>query len=114
MGKTFNGLLLALGMACASSAYAGYGAIYYSPSTGEYGYSDGYDTYQDAVDGAYSACEYTDCELINWEYNSCNAFATGVNGVWGESHGYSTSEDAVSEAIDACGADCTWRAWICN
>jgi hypothetical protein len=102
------------GLLASGSAYAGYGAIAYSPSTGEIGYSDGYDYYAEAVSAALSECVYSDCSLINWEENECNAFATGSGGVWGESNGYGNTNSAVNAAVGACGATCSWRVWICN
>ena len=107
-------LLIALGGSLASSAaFAGWGAIAYSASTGHIGYSNGYDCYANAVNAAMSQCGYSDCQVMNWEQNKCNAFATG-NGGWGESNGYDDSNDAINSAVNACGAGCSWNVWICN
>lgn len=95
-----------------SEAQATFGAIAYNSSNGQIGYSHGYGTYDEAVNGALNACG-GGCSLINWENGLCNAFATG-NGGWGESHGFGNSDDAVNAAVNACGAGCSWNVYICD
>lgn len=98
----------------ASSAFAGWGAIAYSPSTSTSAESHGYDCYVNAVNAALAACGYSDCYIINWEENACNAFATGPNGAWGEAHGFADASSAINAALAYCGPWCGWRAWMCN
>jgi Domain of unknown function (DUF4189) len=60
----------------------GWGAIAYSPSTGESGYSEGYTTRAGAIDRAARECRHADCETsVTFEY-ACGALAVADNDVW--------------------------------
>src|SRR5579871_6092055 len=61
------GLLLLLWFAPANAAKAdNYGAIAYSPSTGNYGYSYRWPTREKAESVARSYCKETDTEILTW------------------------------------------------
>ncbi len=95
------------------AAVAGWGAIAYNSANGDSSEADGYESLGAAKSAALGYCG-GGCRIINWEQNSCIAFATGPGGVWGEGHGYSTSGAAISAAISYCGGGCGWREWACN
>jgi hypothetical protein len=79
--------------------YDSYGAIAYSPSTGYYGVSWGYDTQGSAENRALYECGYDDCQVM-WFRNAYGALAIGYSS-WGASWGSSASE-AQASAVDLC------------
>jgi len=108
--------IVAFGLALSPAAFAGYGAIAFSPSTYTVGEGHGYWDLADAEQAAINACGQADCKIMNWEQNRCNAFATDQSsGHWGRATGVSDAATAVNAAIEACGtANCVSRVWICG
>jgi uncharacterized protein DUF4189 len=62
---------------------AAWGAIAYSLSTGDYGYSEGYSARSEAERWAIKECGKNDCKVAAWFSNSCGAVATGDNEAYG-------------------------------
>ena len=93
-------------------AFAGWGAIAYNSNTGRSAEAHGFNSYGYAVNEALALCGYG-CSIINWEQNSCVAFATGFNR-FGEAHGLPNANLAIQTALAECGNGCTWREWACN
>jgi serine/threonine-protein kinase len=60
-----------------------YGAIAYSPSARNYGYSHQYGTRAEAERRARRECGESDCQIAAWYFNSCGAVASSSNGAWG-------------------------------
>jgi hypothetical protein len=96
-----------------TAAFAGWGAIAYNSSTGRYSEWHGAGSLGLAEGNALRACG-AGCRIINYEENSCIAFANNSAGAWGEAHGYANSNAAIAAAISYCGAGCGWREWACN
>ena len=97
-----------LGAAQAARADA-YAAIAYSKSTGQYGYTYGYDNLDAAKCDAVANANAPDAHVVVWVENGWAALAVNNNGGWG--YGWSTNCKANAErfAIDgaggpACGA----------
>lgn len=86
-----------------------YGAIAYSPDSGEYGYSEQYTNRSQAEQRAKQECGKNDCEIAAWFYNSCGALATDDNGTWGGAQG-GNEQRARQAALARCakegGKDC--------
>ena len=78
-----------------------YGAIAYSPATGNYGYSDNYPDETQAERRALSECSQADCVIGIWFWNQCGALATADNGSWGADRGASQAQ-AQSLALARC------------
>ncbi len=92
-----------------------YGAIAYSPSTGDYGYSYDYSSRYSAEQNAISRCGAYDCSSLIWFRNACGALAVGNNGYgsgWGD-----TKYRAKREALKSCrrySSGCSVRQWVCT
>jgi hypothetical protein len=78
-----------------------YGAIAYSPDSGEIGYSKQYANRVQAEQRARQECGKSDCEIAAWFYNSCGALATDDDGTWGGAQG-GNEERARQAAIARC------------
>jgi hypothetical protein len=111
--KAISALVLCAALLAPGSAFAGWGAIAYNSYSGASSESHGYGSLGAAENAALGACSGR-CRIMNWEQNSCIAFATNGAGAWGEAHGYPNSDAAVAAAISACGGGCSWREWACN
>lgn len=101
---TTSGYGLALSQAEPSTllmkqSYDSYGAIAYSPSTGYYGASWGYDAQGSAEDRALYECGQTDCQVM-WFRNAYGALAVGYDS-WGASWG-ATASEAQQSALSIC------------
>jgi Domain of unknown function (DUF4189) len=59
-----------------------WGAIAYSPGTGESGYSEGYTTRAGAIASATRECGHADCETSVTFQNACGALSVADNDVW--------------------------------
>ena len=97
-----------LGAVSAARADA-YAAIAYSESTGQYGYTYGYDDLGAAENDAVANANADDAQVVVWVENGWAALAVNNDGGWG--YGWSTNCQADAErfAIDgaggpACGA----------
>ena len=111
--KGISALILSAALLAPSAAFAGWGAIAYNSYSGANSESHGYASLAIAENAALNACG-GGCRIINWEQNSCIAFATGPGGRWGEAHGYPNSGAAIAAALAYCGGGCAWREWACN
>jgi hypothetical protein len=80
-----------------SPALADFASIAYSPSTGEYGYSHGWATRQQADATALSNCPAADARIVVWVENGWAALAKDSNGEW--STGWSLNSRAEAEDI---------------
>jgi len=99
-----------------------YGAIAYSPSTGQYGYSFDYMTRGDAERRALKGCRQGrdpgDCATEIWFFANCGALATGPHAIRGAA--YAASEAAARKrAMQACtaqskGKACEIKASVCS
>jgi hypothetical protein len=96
-----------------TAAFAGWGAIAYNSGTGRNAEFHGAGSLAAAESGALRLCG-AGCRIINYEENSCIAFAANSRGVWGEAHGYANSSAAIGAALAYCGAGCAWQEWACN
>jgi hypothetical protein len=65
-----------------SGASVKYGAVAYSPSSGQIGYSDRYSRSEPAKKRALDECGKPDC-TATWFSNGCGAYAASSNGSWG-------------------------------
>jgi Domain of unknown function (DUF4189) len=110
-----NITVLVAGLALSPAAFAGYGAIAFNTTTYAVGEAHGYYTLDDAESAALNACG-GGCQIMNWEQNKCNAFATdSAAHAWGRATGMGDANSAVNAAISACGtANCVSRIWICG
>jgi hypothetical protein len=111
--KGISALVLCAALLAPGAAFAGWGAIAYNSATGVSSEAHGYGSLGAAERAALHACGGS-CRIMNWEQNSCIAFATNGRGAWGEAHGYGNSNAAVAAAISACGAGCSWQEWACS
>lgn len=92
-----------------------YGAIAYSTSSGNYGYSYDYSSQWEAEQAALDRCNDDDCEILVWFANNCAALAKGRAGI-GYAYGNSQAE-AESLALDKCSdhtSGCRVLCWACN
>lgn len=64
-----------------------YGAIAYSTSSGDYGYSEQYSNRAQAERRAKQECGQKDCEVAAWFFNGCGAVAADGDGAWGGAQG---------------------------
>ncbi len=99
------------------NAEAGYGAIAYSKATGNYGYSHGYRSREEAIWEAERRCGTEDCRWVVWFKDSCGALAVADNGGTGYSHGYRSAEQARQRALAECsrrGPNCRILCWSCS
>ena len=80
-----------------------YGAIAYSPSSGEYGYSYEFETQGEAERRALAECASAggeQCEIVVWFNQACGAIAKSDTGAWGADWGESRAEaEAKATAI---------------
>src|SRR5262245_41087795 len=54
-----------------------YGALAYSAKTGDYGYSYGFNSREQAEQRAKKECGQNDCEIAAWYSRACGAIAAG-------------------------------------
>ena len=111
--KAVSTAILIAALVVPGSAYAGWGAIAYNPTTGASVEAHGQPKLSTALNAALNACG-NGCLLVTWEHNTCIAFATNGGGGWGDAFNYSTSALATASAIKSCGAGCTWKVWACS
>lgn len=104
----------AVGMARADDNY---GAIAYSKSTGNYGYSHDYSSRSQAEQAALGECKSGDCQIKCWFKNSCGALAKAGNGALGYSWAASDRQEAERVALEQCrqrGSNCHIVCWACT
>ena len=95
-----------------------YGAIAYSPDSGDRGYSRNYGSRGEAESKAMRECGKNDCEIAAWFYNSCGALATDDDEeAWGGAQGADESK-AQQNALARCtregGKNCKVVATACS
>ncbi len=97
-----------------------YGAIAYSPSSGNHGYSYDYNSRQGAENRALSECNSLtaagDCIVLVWFSNGCGALAESSRRDYGSGWG-ATQQIAESYALQGCGqyaSDCAITRWVCT
>ncbi len=120
MRKLLLGLIAAVGVVFTSSLARAdhYGAITYSPSTGQSGSSWSYCSRDEAEHSALAWCAAGDCRTLVWLDDECGALATsqdhGPYG-WAWSPGRGAAETA---ALDRCssagGVGCHVQASVCS
>jgi hypothetical protein len=94
-----------------------YGAIAYSESTGNWGYSYDYGSRAQAENSALGRCGRGDCEIKVWFKNSCGALAKASNGALGWSYAADSRAEAESLALSECrsrGSNCRILCWTCT
>ncbi|MGO9121500.1 MAG: DUF4189 domain-containing protein [Desulfomonilaceae bacterium] len=101
-------------MSGAANAQDYYGAIAFSKSTGQSGYSYDYSSRDDAEQAALNNCGENDCEIQVWFENSCAALAQGDDGALGYSWAANNRSSAESRALSECGSNCEVLAWACT
>jgi len=89
-------------LVAARAAQASYAAIAYSESTGQYGYTHGYDDLSAAQNDAVANANADDAKVVVWVENGWAALAVN-DGRWG--YGWSTNslDEAENNAINAAG-----------
>ena len=92
-------ILLALG-GSATAAPTRYAAVAYSPSTGAYGYANGYDTKEGAIARAKAECGESDA-VAKWARNAWLALAISADGGYGSGWA-TTAAKARQMAIESC------------
>ncbi|MDE2165575.1 MAG: DUF4189 domain-containing protein [Alphaproteobacteria bacterium] len=98
---------------CQRHSSAAFGALAYSPKTGQTGWAASYDT-QDAADQkAVSGCGADDCGVVIRFNDACAALAANGNGRYATRAG-SSQMDAEGLALEACGGDCRIQVWSCS
>lgn len=112
--KTLQSLVLVLCLAAVTSARADviyfdgdtYAAIAYSPSTGKYGWANGYGTRTGAESAALNNCKYSDARIVTWVHNGFCALALGDDkSRWGIGYSYgdgATNTYARNRAVEEC------------
>lgn len=93
-----------------------YGSMYFSQSTGRYGYSYDYPTLDAARRVAYGNCKSRDCRETTWFRNACAALAVGDGNAWGSGWAASRGK-AERKALGNCrsqGSNCSVRQWVCT
>jgi len=103
--KPFRCLLvsLILTLVAATAAWADYGAIAYSNSSGKYGYSYGCSSRSTAERLALNKCAASDRRIVVWVSKGWAALAVNDANRWGT--GWSTKSRAAAEriALSKCG-----------
>ena len=100
-----------------AQAYDRYGAIAYSKSTGQYGYSYDYSTETMAKAQALSNCGDVSCHVYVWFRNACGALAKADNGDlgWGWSGSRGGAEArAIAKCQSVSGRSCNIVCWTCT
>lgn len=94
-----------------------YGAIAYSPASGEFGYSDKYANRAQAESRAKQECGKSDCQVVVWYYNKCGALATDDDGAWGADNGDDgarANQAALAKCAEEHGKNCKVIASYCS
>jgi hypothetical protein len=94
-----------------------YGAIAYSQSSHDVGYSENYGNQAQAEARAKKECGQSDCETTVWYYNSCGALATDEDGAWGADHGDDEAragKAALAQCASVDGKNCKVIAAYCS
>ena len=117
--KTSTGAVIWIGLVLvflsgAANAQDYYGAIAFSKSTGQTGYSYDYSSRGGAEQAALNKCGENDCEIQVWFQNSCGALAQGGDGALGYSWAANNRSQAESRALSECGSNCEVLAWACT
>lgn len=100
-----------------SDSEAGFGAIAHSKATGNYGYSHGYRSMEEATWEAERRCRASDCRWVVWFRNSCGALAVSSNGATGYSYDFPSQDQACQRALEECarrGPNCRVVCSVCS
>jgi hypothetical protein len=91
-----------------------YAAIAYSQSTGQYGYSYGYDNLGAAENAAVGYANAPDAHVVVWVENGWAALAVNDDGGWG--YGWSTNSQAEAEgyALNGAGGGAHILCWVAS
>ena len=98
--------------AVATSAWADFAAIAYSPTTRSWGYAAGHGSRASAENAAKSRCDSTDARIAVWVQNGWAALAVGEDGVRGWGWSGSSLNDAKNRAIQNAGPNASIRCWV--
>jgi serine/threonine-protein kinase len=106
---------LALSVSAAPAMAELYGAIAFSPSTGQYGWAKNQSVEAGASDEALSGCGVADCQSVV-VFASCAAISVGDGYGMGFSKAKSVSkaEDAALAKCDEFTTNCIVSASVCN
>ena len=105
-------LAFAIMLAMSASVRADFGAIAYSPETGQWGYSYGFDCQEDSQNDALSRCNADDAQIAVWVENGWAALAVGDDGAWGWGWSSSSREDAEARALQVTDNNPRIACWI--
>jgi hypothetical protein len=100
------------------SGPSSYGAIAYSPDSGDYGHSYNYSSRSAAESRARKECGKSDCQIAAWFSNSCGALSIDDDtGAWGGGNGGS-EQVARADAQKSCagegGKNCKVEFSVCS
>ena len=105
-----------LSWSTAALADDNYGAIAFSQSTGNYGFSYDYDSRASAEARAREKCGDHNCTVVLWFVNACGALATGDGNAYGT--GWASSRrEAENIAMSNCRGEasgCSVIRWACT
>jgi serine/threonine-protein kinase len=96
---------------------AAYGAIAYSPESGDYGYSFSFSSRSGAERRAQRECGRADCEIAVWFRNSCGAIAVSDEGTWAGGRGNTedaAGRDAKTDCVKYGGEECEVLHALCS
>ena len=116
MKKLLCALAVGISTLGSTSAFAGYGAIAYSPSTGANGGSWSYSCASEATSAAVAACGQADCTNEVWVQNGCAAFAVATNGAsgWAWNAHLGMAEANALMQCSTNGQGCYVVRWVCS
>lgn len=103
--------LIVIAPCLCSPAFALYGAIAYSPTTGRYGYTYNYEYLGDAENDAIANCNASDAVIATWARNEWCALAVSDDGSYGWSSA-PTEAEAEAEALSYCTGNAHVLAWV--
>jgi hypothetical protein len=116
MKKLLWGSVAVAVLGFSANAFAGFGAIAYSPSTGRSGTSWSYSCESEAETAALQQCGGGDCQIQVWVQDACAAFAVAPDSTgwaWSGSLQAATN-NAVGSCLNNGGQGCSVQAWLCT
>ncbi|MEU8896649.1 DUF4189 domain-containing protein [Nocardia sp. NPDC048505] len=106
--------LLTVTAATATAKSDEWGAIAYSPSTGETGWGRNYSTKKRAERAAIETCKKSDCEVLLNFVNKCGAVAEARNGTWSIGRGETKAAANAAAIAAAKGRNPQIRESVCT
>ncbi|MEV0249194.1 DUF4189 domain-containing protein [Nocardia sp. NPDC050712] len=91
-----------------------WGAIAYSPSSGETGWGRNYSTKKRAERAALETCKKSDCKVLLNFVNKCGAAARAKDGSWSLGRGSTNAEANANAVRAATGRNPQIKESICN